>query len=49
MSANFGRYIFVRKACQQPTEVLLQAGLNVETIGSAYPGFGFGGRNSTGH
>jgi hypothetical protein len=28
---------------------LLQLGLDVETIiGSAYPGFGFGGRNSAG-
>jgi hypothetical protein len=31
------------------TKVLLQLGLDVETIiGSAYPSFGFGGRNSAG-
>jgi hypothetical protein len=32
-----------------PTKGLLQLGHDVETIiGSAYPGFGFGGRNSAG-
>jgi len=31
------------------TKVLLQLGLDGRTIsGSAYPGFGFGGRNSVG-
>jgi len=35
---------------QQPTKVLLQLGLDVETISSgAYPSFISGGRNSTGH
>jgi len=34
----------------QPTKVLLQLGLDGRTIGSsAYPSFGFGGRNSVGH
>jgi hypothetical protein len=33
----------------QPTWGLLQLGLDVEAIiGSAYPGFSFGGRNSAG-
>jgi len=33
-----------------PTKVLLQLGLDGRTIiSSAYPSFGFGGRNSTGH
>jgi len=35
---------------QQPTKVLLQLGLDGRIIvSSAYPSFGFGGRNSTGH
>jgi hypothetical protein len=34
---------------QQVTKGFVQLGLDVETIiGSAYPGFGFGGRNSAG-
>jgi hypothetical protein len=38
-----------RKIKQQATWGLLQLGLDVEAmIGSAYPGFGFGGRNSAG-
>jgi hypothetical protein len=33
---------------QQPTKGFVQLGHDVEVIiGSAYPGFGFGGRNST--
>ena len=35
---------------QQTTKVLYQLRLDVEAISSsAYPSFGFGGRNSTGH
>jgi len=34
---------------QQPTKGFVQLGHDVEAIiGSAYPGFGFGGRNSAG-
>jgi len=42
--------VFVRvKLCQQPTKGFVQLGLDVEAIvGSAYPGFGFGGLNSGG-
>jgi len=35
---------------QQATSGFVQLGLDIEAIiGSTYPGFGFGGRNSTGH
>ena len=35
---------------RQVTSGFVQLGLDVETIiGNAYPGFGFGGRNSVGH
>jgi hypothetical protein len=40
-------YYVVEK--QQATSGFVQLGLDVEAIiGSAYPGFGFGGRNSAG-
>jgi len=40
---------FARQTKRLPTKGFVQLGLDVETIiGSAYPGFTFGGRNSVG-
>jgi len=37
------------KKHERTTKGFVQLGLDIETIiGSAYPGFGFGGRNSAG-
>ena len=40
----------VGQKSEQLTSGFVQLGLDVEAIiSSTYPGFGFGGRNSTGH
>jgi hypothetical protein len=47
---NLQQQTKVNKSNEPLTKVLLQLGLDGRTISSsAYPGFGFGGRNSVGH